>query len=45
MLRSSKTPDTVIFVAELPHTPTGKLLRRQLVTLVGEKEVAVNDGH
>ena len=37
-LRSSKTPDTVIFVAELPHTPTGKLLRRQLATLVGEKE-------
>ena len=38
MLRSSKTPDTVIFVAELPHTPTGKLLRRQLATLVGENE-------
>jgi acyl-CoA synthetase (AMP-forming)/AMP-acid ligase II len=35
-LRSSKTPDAVIFVAELPHTPTGKLLRRQLATLVQE---------
>jgi long-chain acyl-CoA synthetase len=35
-LRSSKTPDAVIFVAELPHTPTGKLLRRQLATLVPE---------
>jgi acyl-CoA synthetase (AMP-forming)/AMP-acid ligase II len=33
-LRSSKTPDTVVFVAELPHTPTGKLLRRQLTSLV-----------
>lgn len=33
-LRSSRTPDTVVFVAELPHTPTGKLLRRQLATLV-----------
>jgi acyl-CoA synthetase (AMP-forming)/AMP-acid ligase II len=33
-LRSSKTPDMVIFVSELPHTPTGKLLRRQLATLI-----------
>ena len=32
-LRSSKTPDTIVFVAELPHTPTGKLLRRQLAAL------------
>jgi acyl-CoA synthetase (AMP-forming)/AMP-acid ligase II len=30
-LRSSKTPDSVAFMTELPHTPTGKLLRRQLV--------------
>ena len=32
-LRSSKTPDTVTFLGELPHTATGKLLRRQLATL------------
>ncbi|WP_019873074.1 class I adenylate-forming enzyme family protein [Sporichthya polymorpha] len=29
-LRSSRTPDDVVFLAELPYTPTGKLLRRQL---------------
>jgi acyl-CoA synthetase (AMP-forming)/AMP-acid ligase II len=29
-LRSSKTPDTIAVVAELPRTDTGKLLRRQL---------------
>jgi acyl-CoA synthetase (AMP-forming)/AMP-acid ligase II len=30
-LRSSKTPDQVVFRPELPHTDTGKLLRRRLV--------------
>jgi acyl-CoA synthetase (AMP-forming)/AMP-acid ligase II len=30
-LRSSKTPDTVVFRAELPRTDTGKLLRRTLL--------------
>ncbi|MFF2846258.1 class I adenylate-forming enzyme family protein [Streptomyces sp. NPDC058001] len=30
-LRSSKTPDTVIFRADLPKTETGKLLRRALL--------------
>ncbi|WNM31909.1 AMP-binding protein [Streptomyces sp. Li-HN-5-11] len=30
-LRSSKTPDTVLFRPALPRTPTGKLLRRTLV--------------
>ena len=30
-LRGSRTPDDVVFRAELPHTPTGKLLRRELV--------------
>jgi len=30
-LRSSKTPDVVIFRAELPRTDTGKLLRRNLL--------------
>jgi acyl-CoA synthetase (AMP-forming)/AMP-acid ligase II len=29
-LRSSRTPDDVIFRDELPYTPTGKLLRREL---------------
>jgi acyl-CoA synthetase (AMP-forming)/AMP-acid ligase II len=31
-LRSSKTPDAVYFLDELPHTPTGKILRRELVS-------------
>ncbi|WP_330254941.1 AMP-binding protein [Nocardia sp. NBC_00565] len=31
-LRSSKTPDAVVFRSELPKTETGKLLRRNLVT-------------
>jgi acyl-CoA synthetase (AMP-forming)/AMP-acid ligase II len=35
-LRSSKTPDTVVFVGQLPHTATGKLLRRQLAALITE---------
>jgi acyl-CoA synthetase (AMP-forming)/AMP-acid ligase II len=30
-LRGSKTPDVVSILPELPHTPTGKVLRRQLV--------------
>ncbi|MFI2557045.1 class I adenylate-forming enzyme family protein [Nocardia farcinica] len=30
-LRSSKTPDTVVFRATLPRTDTGKLLRRNLI--------------
>jgi len=30
-LRGSKTPDVVSIQQELPHTPTGKVLRRQLV--------------
>lgn len=30
-LRGSRTPDEVVFVDELPVTPTGKLLRRALV--------------
>ncbi|MFC8097734.1 class I adenylate-forming enzyme family protein [Streptomyces sp. NPDC057363] len=35
-LRSSKTPDHVLFVEEFPTTPTGKVLRRDLVGLVRE---------
>ncbi|WP_035856541.1 class I adenylate-forming enzyme family protein [Cryptosporangium arvum] len=31
VLRSSKTPDVVTFVEDLPRTPTGKILRRELV--------------
>jgi acyl-CoA synthetase (AMP-forming)/AMP-acid ligase II len=30
-LRGSRTPDEVVFRAELPHTATGKLLRREIV--------------
>jgi acyl-CoA synthetase (AMP-forming)/AMP-acid ligase II len=30
-LRGSKTPERVEFRSELPHTPTGKLLRREVV--------------
>lgn len=30
-LRSSRTPDDVVFRADLPYTATGKLLRRELV--------------
>lgn len=29
-LRGSRTPDEVVLVAELPHTPTGKVIRRRL---------------
>ncbi|GAA0710715.1 AMP-binding protein [Dactylosporangium roseum] len=29
-LRSSRTPDEVVFVDELPYSPTGKLVRRDL---------------
>jgi acyl-CoA synthetase (AMP-forming)/AMP-acid ligase II len=30
-LRGSRTPDDIVWRSDLPHTPTGKLLRRQLV--------------
>lgn len=33
-LRSSKTPDAIVFRPDLPKTETGKLLRRNLVTEV-----------
>ncbi|MER5531634.1 AMP-binding protein [Streptomyces sp. NPDC002677] len=33
-LRGSRTPDLVVFREELPYTPTGKLLRRELLTLI-----------
>jgi acyl-CoA synthetase (AMP-forming)/AMP-acid ligase II len=31
-LRSSKTPDDIVYRDELPHTDTGKLLRRELIS-------------
>ncbi|MEU6541210.1 AMP-binding protein [Streptomyces sp. NPDC047000] len=37
-LRSSKTPDTVVFRPQLPRTATGKLLRRTLVAELAEPE-------
>ncbi|MCI3274314.1 class I adenylate-forming enzyme family protein [Streptomyces cylindrosporus] len=33
-LRGSRTPDVVVFRDELPYTPTGKLLRRELLTTI-----------
>lgn len=39
-LRTSKTPDTIVFRAGLPRTDTGKLLRRVLVTEFTEPETA-----
>jgi acyl-CoA synthetase (AMP-forming)/AMP-acid ligase II len=39
-LRSSRAPDTVVFVPELPHTPTGKLLRRDLVRLAAQPAIS-----
>jgi acyl-CoA synthetase (AMP-forming)/AMP-acid ligase II len=33
-LRGSKTPEHVVFVDDFPVTPTGKVLRRELVALV-----------
>jgi acyl-CoA synthetase (AMP-forming)/AMP-acid ligase II len=32
VLRGSKTPDRIWFRDELPHTQTGKLLRRQVLS-------------
>ncbi|WP_236791922.1 class I adenylate-forming enzyme family protein [Amycolatopsis sp. GM8] len=37
-LRGSKTPDEIVFLAELPTTATGKILRRDLVAMVSEKD-------
>jgi acyl-CoA synthetase (AMP-forming)/AMP-acid ligase II len=39
-LRGSRTPDEVRFVVELPYTPTGKLLRRQLIESLNAPVVA-----
>ncbi|MGW0684030.1 class I adenylate-forming enzyme family protein [Streptomyces sp. NPDC002754] len=37
-LRTSKTPDTVVFRADLPRTGTGKLLRRTLIAELTEPD-------
>jgi len=39
-LRGSRTPDDIVFVDELPRTPTGKLVRRDLVTQLTVPESA-----
>jgi acyl-CoA synthetase (AMP-forming)/AMP-acid ligase II len=39
-LRGSRTPDAVVFRTELPHTPTGKLIRRDLVRDVLSSDVS-----
>ncbi|MCX4831300.1 fatty acid--CoA ligase family protein [Streptomyces sp. NBC_01016] len=41
-LRTSRTPDTVVFRSDLPRTGTGKLLRR---TLIAEITEAVDPAH
>lgn len=38
-LRGAKAPDYVLFVDEFPTTPTGKVLRRDLVGLVGQENL------
>lgn len=44
-LRTSKTPDTIVFRADLPRTGTGKLLRRTLIAEVAEQEHTEDTGH
>jgi acyl-CoA synthetase (AMP-forming)/AMP-acid ligase II len=39
-LRGSRTPDRVVFRHELPTNATGKVMRRELVTELNEKESA-----
>jgi acyl-CoA synthetase (AMP-forming)/AMP-acid ligase II len=45
-LRGSRTPDAIVWrTGELPHTPTGKLLRRELASeLTTTREVPVIEG-
>jgi acyl-CoA synthetase (AMP-forming)/AMP-acid ligase II len=40
-LRGSRTPDEVVFLEELPYTPTGKLLRNQVAQLVADQSETV----
>ncbi len=39
-LRGSRTPDRVVFRDELPTNATGKVLRRELVSELNDKEPA-----
>jgi acyl-CoA synthetase (AMP-forming)/AMP-acid ligase II len=39
-LRGSRTPDRIAFWAELPRTVTGKLLRREVVAALGDRQPA-----
>ena len=39
-LRGSRTPDVIHFRQELPYTPTGKLLRRQLAAELGSAQAS-----
>jgi acyl-CoA synthetase (AMP-forming)/AMP-acid ligase II len=41
-LRSAKTPDLIVFRAELPKTDTGKLLRRALLTELQQEQVSAH---
>jgi acyl-coenzyme A synthetase/AMP-(fatty) acid ligase len=36
-LRGSKTPEQIVFRSELPHTETGKLLRRIVLQQLNEE--------
>lgn len=49
LLRGSRTPDTIVWRAELPHTPTGKLLHREIVADVSAELVVprptMDSGH
>ena len=40
-LRGSRTPDAIVWRTELPHTPTGKLLRREVVADVNAELAAL----
>ncbi len=43
-VRGSRTPDDVVFVDDLPRTPTGKVIRRHLVAeLTAMSATAVDD--
>lgn len=37
-LRSSRTPDDVVFIESLPYGPTGKLLRREIASAIAAAE-------
>lgn len=42
-LRSSKTPEHVYFLSELPHSPTGKIIRRDLLKKITAGEISAAD--